>query len=152
MESMLPEWVQIRVSLVIPMTIWALEHVWTQLTFFCLETRRIDLFVCFTTPCKLMVVLGLVRAIVSRLRKLDLVYFILLFIFYFIFNLFFHFLFLEQLGLGLIGHTITSVTWWLSHKTDHETWENLVKDSRTDDVIQYGHHMLASWTTHGCLG
>jgi len=33
-----------------------------------------------------------------------------LFYFYFIFNLFFYFLFLEQLGLGLIGHAITSVT------------------------------------------
>jgi len=40
--------------------------------------------------------------------KLDLFYFI--FIFYFIFDLFFHFLFLEQLGLGLIGHAVTSVT------------------------------------------
>jgi len=38
----------------------------------------------------------------------DLLYFS--FHFYFIFNLFFHFLFLEQLGLGLIGHTVTSVT------------------------------------------
>jgi len=31
-------------------------------------------------------------------------------LFSFLFNLFFDFLFLEQLGLGLIGHTITSVT------------------------------------------
>ena len=31
-------------------------------------------------------------------------------------------------------------------------WENLVEDSRTNNVIQYGHHMLTSWTTHGCLG
>jgi len=67
-------------------------------------------------------------------------------------DLFFYFLFLEQLGLGLISYTITSVTWWCSHKIDHETWENLVEDLRTDDVIQHGHHMLASWTTHGCLG
>ena len=45
-----------------------------------------------------------------------------IFIFYFIFDLFFHFLFLEQLGLGLIGHTVTSVTiGWHSHKMDHET-------------------------------
>ena len=40
----------------------------------------------------------------SRSRKLDLVYFI------FLFNLFFYFLFLEQLGLGLIGHAVTTVT------------------------------------------
>jgi len=38
----------------------------------------------------------------SRLRKLDLVYFI--------FNLFFHLLFLEQLGLGLISHAVTAIT------------------------------------------
>jgi len=88
----------------------------------------------------------------SRSRKLDLVYFIFPSHFYFILDLFFYFLFLEQLGLGLIGHAVTSVTWWCSHKTDHETWENLVKDSRTDDIIQHEHHMLASWTTHGCLG
>ena len=41
---------------------------------------------------------------VSRLKKVDLIYFI------FIFNLFFHFLFLEQLGLWLIGHSFISVT------------------------------------------
>ena len=80
-------------------------------------------------------------------------YFIFLFIFYFPFNLFFYFLFLEQLGLGLICHTVTSVpTWWCSHKTDHKTGKNKVEDLRTNDVIQHGHHMLASWTTHGCLG
>jgi len=39
---------------------------------------------------------------------LDLFSFI--FIFIFIFYLFFYFLFLEQLGLGLIGHAVTSVT------------------------------------------
>ena len=83
----------------------------------------------------------------SRLKKVDLVYFILFFIYFSIF------LFLEQLGLGLISHAVTSVTiWWYSHKTDYETWENLVEDLRTDNVIQYEHHMLASWTTHGCLG
>ena len=52
--------------------------------------------------------------------------FILIFLF-FLFS-FFNFLFLEQLGLGLemIGHNI-----------DHETWENKVEDSRTNDVIQH---------------
>ena len=82
--------------------------------------------------------------LVSRSKKMDLIYFI--------FYLFFYFLFLEQLGLGLIGHAITSVTWWRSHKTDHKTWENLVEDSRIDDIIQHGYHMLASWTTHSYLG
>ena len=66
---------------------------------------------------------------------LDLFHFLFIFIsiFYFHFNLFFHFLFLEQLGLGLIGHVITSITWWRSHKTDHKTWENLVEKSRTNE-------------------
>ena len=53
--------------------------------------------------------------------------------FYFLFSLYFIFifLFLEQLRLGFISYTITSVTsWWQSHKTDHETWENRVKGSR----------------------
>ena len=40
--------------------------------------------------------------------RLDL--FSFLFIFIFDFDLFFYFLFLEQLGLGLIGHAVTSVT------------------------------------------
>ena len=56
-----------------------------------------------------------------------------LFLFLFYFSIF---LFLEQLGLGWTGHAVTSVTtWWRSHKTDHKTWENLVKDLRTDDII-----------------
>ena len=76
-----------------------------------------------------------------------------LFYFSFLFSFCFTFLFLEQLGLGLISHAVTSVTTqWHSHKTDHKTWENLVEDSRTDNVIQHGYHMLASWTIHGCLG
>jgi len=51
--------------------------------------------------------------------------FLIFFLFLFLF-LFFYFLFLEQLGLGLevIGHNI-----------DHETWENGVEGSRTNDII-----------------
>ena len=93
-----------------------------------------------------------------KVHKIDFVkiidgelYFILFSFFFFFLS--FLFLFLEQLGLGLISHTVTLVTsWWWSHKTDHKTWENLVEDSRTNDIIQHGHHMLTSWTTHGCLG
>ena len=89
-------------------------------------------------------------SLMSRSKKVDLIYFIFLFIFIFFSIYFSIFLFLEQLGLGLIGHTVTvKIT---GHKTDHEAWENLVEDSRTDDIIQHRHHMLASWTTHGCLG
>ena len=86
-------------------------------------------------------------------QMVDLVFFYFTFYFYFHSILFFYFLSLEHLGLGLISHTVTLITtWWHSHKTDHKTWENLVEDLRTDDIIQYEHHMLASWTTHGCLG
>ena len=48
------------------------------------------------------------------------------------FSFLFIFLFLEQLGLGAISHAVTSVTsWWQSHKTDHETGENVVEGTRT---------------------
>ena len=67
------------------------------------------------------------------------------FSFYFSFLFLFNFLFLEQLGLGFISHAVTSVTnWWCSHKTDHETWEKEVEDSRTKR-----HH--TAWTTHAGL-
>ena len=72
----------------------------------------------------------------SSSHMVDLVFLfhsLFLFLFLFYFSIF---LFLEQLGSGWIGHAVTLVTtWWCSHKTDHETWENLVEDSRTDDVI-----------------
>jgi len=62
--------------------------------------------------------------------------------FYFYFYFYFIFLFLEQLGLGFVSHAVTSVTsWWRSHKTDHETWENRVKGSG----IKWRHTI---WTTH----
>jgi len=48
--------------------------VWTQFVFFDLEARRIDLFICFATPCKLMVVLSLVRVIaLDKFSSLDIV-------------------------------------------------------------------------------
>ena len=84
---------------------------------------------------------------------LPLFYFLFFILFIFMWFYFSIFIFLEQLGLRVLGHAVTSVTtWWYSHKTDHETWGNLVKDSRTDNVIQHRHHMLTSWTTHSCLG
>ena len=70
-----------------------------------MEVRKIE----GRTLREVTVKIGLER-IVSRLKKVDLIYFIFSFIFYFIFELFFYFLFLEQLGLGLIGHAVTSVT------------------------------------------
>ena len=74
-------------------------------------------------------------------------YFIFPFHFYFtlLYFFLFNFLFLEQLGLGFISHTVTSVTnWWHSHKTDHETWEKKIEGFRTK-----WHH--TAWTTHAGL-
>ena len=60
--------------------------------------------------------------VVLSSQIVDLVFLYFTFQFYFHSVLFFYFLFLEQLGLGLIGHAVTSVTtWWYSHKTDYET-------------------------------
>jgi len=91
--------------------------------------------------------------VLSSSLFVNLVFSLFYFSFLFLFCFIFYFLFLEQLELELIGHAVTLVTtWWHSHKTDHKTWENLVEDSRTNDIIQHGHHMLVSRTTHGCLG
>ena len=73
--------------------------------------------------------------LVSSSQMVDLVFL------YFTFH--FYFLFLEHLGLGLIGHAVTSfTTWWHNHKTDHKAWEILVEDLRTDDIIQHRHHIV----------
>ena len=69
---------------------------------------------------------------VSRLLTMDLT-----FIFHFsshfiLFCFSFIFLFLEQLRLGFISHTVTSVTnGWHSHRTNHGTWGNEVEGSGT---------------------
>ena len=46
----------------------------------------------------------------SSSQTVDLVFLYFTSYFYFYFVLFFYFLFLEQLGLGQIGHAVTSVT------------------------------------------
>ena len=86
---------------------------------------------------------------VSSSQTVDLVFALFYFSFlFFLFKLVFYFLFLEQLGLGLIGHAVTSVTtWWHNHKTDHETGENMVEDSRTNNDIQHRSHMLILYST-----
>jgi len=84
----------------------------------------------------------------SKLQEGDFIY---LFFFWFTF----HFLFLEQLGLGseVIGHTVTSVTiWWYGYNIGHETWENEVEGSRTNNIIQHGYYMLTSCSIYGYLG
>ena len=59
---------------------------------------------------------------ISRSLIVDVILFFLFILFYFTLLLLFSFLFLEQLGLEFISHTVTSVTnWWRSHQTDHET-------------------------------
>jgi len=69
---------------------------------------------------------------VSRSLMVDFILFSLFNLFYFTLLFLFNFLFLEQLGLGVISHAVTSVTnWWRSHKTDHGTWEKEVEGSGT---------------------
>ena len=71
--------------------------------------------------------------------------FIFSLLFDFSFSFILYFLSLEQLGLGVISHAVTSVTnWWHSHKTDHGTWENEVERTR----IKWCH---TAWTTHANL-
>ena len=50
------------------------------------------------------------RSLVSSLQTVDLVFSLFYFSFLFSFHFIFYFLFLEQPGLGLIGHAVTSVT------------------------------------------
>jgi len=50
------------------------------------------------------------KSIVSSSQTVNLGFIYFTFYFYFYFVLFFYFLFLEQLGLGMIGHAVTSVT------------------------------------------
>ena len=81
----------------------------------------------------------------SRLLMVDFIYFLSFIWLSSAFCFIFYFLFLEQLGLGFISHTVTSVTnWWRSHKTDHETWEKKVEGSGT----KWRHTV---WTTHADL-
>jgi len=63
--------------------------------------------------------------------------FILIFIFILFYSLIF--LFLE--------HRVT-----VSNSHESQNTENKVEGSRTNDVIQHEHHMLASCSTHGYLG
>jgi len=68
-----------------------------------------------------------VRAIMSSSQIVDLVSFYFIFHFHFLFILFSYFLFLE--------HRV---------RVRSQDTENKVEGSRTNDVIQHGHHMLAS--------
>ena len=80
---------------------------------------------------------------VSRLLIVDFIFIFSSHFILFFFFLFFSFLFLEQLRLGFISHTVTSITgWWRSYKTDHRTWKNGVEGSGMK-----WHHI--TWTTHG---
>ena len=71
----------------------------------------------------------------SSSQMVDLVSFYFIFIFIFILFYFIIFLFLE--------HRI---------RVRSQDTENEVEESRINDVIQHGYHMLASCTTYSCLG
>jgi len=69
--------------------------------------------------------------LVSRPSTVDFIHFYFLSFILLFFSFIFYFLFLEQLRLGVISHTVTSVTnRWHSHKTDHGTWKNGVEGTR----------------------
>jgi len=71
-ESVSPEETLVGVSLVVPLTIRALERVWAWFTFLHLETRRVCLLIRLATPPKFMPVFGFVGAItLDTLRTLD---------------------------------------------------------------------------------
>ena len=83
--------------------------------------------------------------LLSRSLTMDFIlFFLFIFILFSLVPFLFFFLVLEQLRLGFISHTVTSVTnWWRSHKTDHETWIE-VEGTRT----KWRH---TAWTTHAGL-
>jgi len=71
-ESMSPEWALVGVSLVIAPAIRTLEYMRTWVTFLCLKTREVCLFVCFAAPPKFLVVFGSVWSIaLDTLGTLD---------------------------------------------------------------------------------
>ena len=71
-ESMSPEWALVGVSLVIAPAIRTLECMRTWVTFLCLETRGVCLFIHFATPPKFSVVFRSVWSIaLDTLGTLD---------------------------------------------------------------------------------
>ena len=91
----------------------------------------------FSSPCISIGTRSLIRIksiskSVSRSLMVDFIFILLSLYLIFLFFVLFNVLFLEQLGLGVISHAVTSVTsWWHSHRTDHGTWENEVEGSGT---------------------
>ena len=81
--------------------------------------------------------------IIRKQKQGTSIYFI--FLFYFIlFLIILHFSIFRTMGLGLevIGHTVTSVTfWWYDHNIDYRTREKEVKGSET----KWCH---TTWTSH----
>jgi len=72
MEHMFPKQTQVKVHLVISMTVGALEGMQTWFTFFCFKARRISFLIHFVIPPELMMVFSLVRAIaLDVLEALD---------------------------------------------------------------------------------
>jgi len=71
-ETVSPEGALVGVSLVVPLTIRALERVWAWFAFLCLEVRRVHLLVSLATPPEFIVVFGFVGAItLDTLGTLD---------------------------------------------------------------------------------
>jgi len=62
-ELMFPEGAASGVGLVLALVVRASERIGVRLTFFCFKPRKVDLIVCFATPCVFFTVDGLVWAI-----------------------------------------------------------------------------------------
>jgi len=73
----------------------------------------------------------------SQIVDLVFLYFILIFIFLLFYFLIFPF----------FEHRVK-----VSNSHESQDAENKVEGSRTNDVIQYGYHMLTSYSISGCLG
>jgi len=56
-EMVLPEGGYIQVGLVITMAVQAFESMGARVSFFCFESQRVDLIVCFAAPPKFSVIL-----------------------------------------------------------------------------------------------
>jgi len=63
-ELMFPEGVVSRVDLVLALAVRASERIGARLIFFHFKPRRVNLIVCFATPCIFSMVDGLVWAVI----------------------------------------------------------------------------------------
>ena len=93
------------------------------------------------------------KSYISSSQMVDLVFFYFTSHFYFYSILFFYFLFLEQLGLGLIGHTVTSVTKQIMRlgRIQQKIREQMMSYNINTICWPYGLHMVVQGRVHSSL-